>query len=227
MVVECGDAHAGHFCEIFDAQRLGIVGADPGDGFCRAVALISEGGNGAEASAAGSAEDAVNDFALDEVTQEWNVLRLVEQVYQAAAGIEQFGGGLAGGHAGTIRRRGAGLNFFLAEKFADDLHIEFEDETEVGEAFTGFEHVADDGQIERGEQVAGGVEDESGAGEGGALAALRDYGQAGLVGAAGRGGGCGTAAQAQAGNRGCYILSRPSKKGNFARQFPAQFGSSL
>ena len=66
------------------------------------------------------------------------------------------------------------MNFFLAEKFADDLHIELEDETEVRNAFAGFEHVADDGQIERREQVARLVEDKGGPGESGALAALRD-----------------------------------------------------
>ena len=53
------------------------------------------------------------------------------------------------------------MNFFLAEKLTDDLHIEFQDETEVRDDFTGFDHVADDGQIERREQVVRPVDDKS------------------------------------------------------------------
>ena len=68
MMVQRGDSHVGDFREIFDAQRLGVVGADPGDGFGGAVALISECCDRAETGALRSAKDAVNDLALNQAT---------------------------------------------------------------------------------------------------------------------------------------------------------------
>ena len=87
MVVQRGHAHAGDVGEILDAQRLGKIRFDPGDGFRGAVALIAERGDGAETDAFGSAKNAVDDFALNQAGKKWNVLRIVQQIHEAAAGI--------------------------------------------------------------------------------------------------------------------------------------------
>ncbi len=75
MMVQRGDSHAGDFREIFDAQRLGVVGPDPGDGFCGAVALISESCNRAKARPLRPAKNSVNDLALNQAAEKRNVLR--------------------------------------------------------------------------------------------------------------------------------------------------------
>jgi hypothetical protein len=41
MVVQRGDTHARDLCEIFHPERLHVIRPDPGDRFCRPVALIS------------------------------------------------------------------------------------------------------------------------------------------------------------------------------------------
>src|SRR5271168_88652 len=107
------------------------------------MALIAKRGNGAKARAFRSAEDAIDNLALNQATQKGNVLGGVQQVQEAAAGIEQLGRGLAGGHGGTFRRRFLRENLVPAEKFSDYLHIELEHETEVGHLLTGLDHVAD------------------------------------------------------------------------------------
>ena len=77
------------------------------------------------------------------------------------------------------------MNLFPAQEFSNHGHFELEYEGEIGHLFAGFNHIADDGQIERGKQIARFIKDERGFGEGSSLAALRDNGEAWLV----RGGG--------------------------------------
>lgn len=118
------------------------------------------------------------------------------------------------------------MNFFPAEEFSNDRHFELEYETEIGHLFAGFNHVADDGQIEGRQQVARLIKDERGFGEGGSLAPLRDDGKAWLV--------CGSGwrrwgrptSEKQTGNSGCYSLLRANERGNFSRQLFAQFAGS-
>jgi hypothetical protein len=87
--------------EVFDLERVMVVGADPGDGFGGAVALFAEGGNGAEAGAFFTAEDAVDEFLLKERGKNGNVGRSVEQMKEPAAGVEKFRCGGGYGHAGV------------------------------------------------------------------------------------------------------------------------------
>ena len=96
-MMQGGYAHAGHGCELFDAQGFGIVEAEPFDCFGGAVALLAERGDGAEMLSLRGMEQAVDDFALDQVAEEWNVLRGVEQVDEARTCIEEFDGGGADG----------------------------------------------------------------------------------------------------------------------------------
>jgi len=73
-------------------------------------------------------------------------------------------------------------------------------------------YVADDRQIERGEQVARLVEDEVGSAEICLLAALRDDGEAWLLGGGGGSRGNGAAAEQQAGNVSYQSLSGANEK---------------
>jgi len=68
------------------------------------------------------------------------------------------------------------MNLFPAEKFSNDRHFELEYESEIGHFFAGLNHIADDGQIEGGKQIARFIKDERGFGEGGSLTALCDDG---------------------------------------------------
>jgi hypothetical protein len=70
-------------------QGLGVVGSKPCDGAYGAVAEVARGCDGAEAFALRSAEDAVEDFALDEMTEERYVLGNIEKIDQSGAGVEQ------------------------------------------------------------------------------------------------------------------------------------------
>ena len=119
------------------------------------------------------------------------------------------------------------MNFFTGQEFADYGHFEFENERKIRDLFAGLDDVADDRQIERGEQVARLVEDEVGAGEVGLLAALRDYGEAGLVGGGGGRGGSGAAAEKQAGNAGDQALLGANEKGNLGGELFEQFRGAI
>ena len=126
-MVQGGYAHAGHGCEFFDAQGFGIVEAEPLDCFGGAVALLAERGDGAEMLSLRGMEQAVDDFALDQVAEEWNVLRGVEKVHEAGTCVEEFDGGGAYGHSARFGGFFAQRKFLLAEDLADGRHLEAED----------------------------------------------------------------------------------------------------
>src|SRR5271157_4183626 len=119
------------------------------------------------------------------------------------------------------------LNLLPAQKLADYRHFELEHETEKGHLLACLDYVADDWQIERGQQVARLVEDKRGSGEVCPLATLRDHGQARLVGRCGRCRGGGPPGEQQAGNVGYQSLFGPNEKGNLASQLGAQFARSV
>jgi hypothetical protein len=223
MMMQGAEAHAGDFGEFFDAERLGVVAADPGDCFGGAVALVARGRDGAEAAAFGAAQDAVDDFALNEGAEKRDVLRFVEEIDEAAASVEKFGSDLAGDHGAAVGRSFGDLDFFLTEKFADDGHVEFERHGEAGLGFASFDDLADDGEVDGGEQVFGFAVKVRRAAEVDALAALGHDGDAGLVGhrAGGRGGGA--AMEGKVGNGGCPIHFRADESGDFAGEFGAEF----
>ena len=75
MVVQRGYAHARDLREIFHAQRLRVVRPDPGDGLRRPVALISQRCNRSQPRALRSAQDSVDDLALNQSAQKRNVSR--------------------------------------------------------------------------------------------------------------------------------------------------------
>ena len=69
MMVQRGHAHSRDFREIFHSQRLGVVCPDPRDGFCGAMALISQRCDRAQARALRPAKNSVNDFALNQTAE--------------------------------------------------------------------------------------------------------------------------------------------------------------
>src|SRR5689334_12636211 len=98
-----GDTHAHHFGQFLHTKRLGVIRADPGDRFRSPLTLFAERGDGAKARTHGSAEDAVDNLALDEIAEEWDILRLIQEVHQTATGTEELDGGLGRRHATRIR----------------------------------------------------------------------------------------------------------------------------
>ena len=89
-----------------------------------AVAEVARGCDGAEAFALRSAEDPVEDLALDKMTEERYVLGSIEKIDQPGAGVEQADGGFAD-------RDSAGLyggcrlgKIFAAEDLAHGGHVE-------------------------------------------------------------------------------------------------------
>jgi hypothetical protein len=60
VMMKGGHAHARDFCETFHSQRLRIIRPDPGDRFCRPVALISQRCNRSKACSHRTAKDSVD-----------------------------------------------------------------------------------------------------------------------------------------------------------------------
>ena len=89
-------------CEIFHTQRLRVVCLDPRNCFCRPVALISQCCDRPKACALRSPKDSVNDLALNQFTQNGDVLRRIQQVHESAACVEEFHCGFTGRHGGTV-----------------------------------------------------------------------------------------------------------------------------
>ena len=84
-----GHAHPRNFGEFFHAQRLGIVGAQPGNGFRRAMTEIAGGGDGAEAFALRCLQNPVDDFRFDQVTEKRYVLGSFKQIDHSRHCAEQ------------------------------------------------------------------------------------------------------------------------------------------
>ena len=134
-MMEGGDAHLGHRGQIFDAQRLGVVCLEPTDGLGGAVALLAQRGDGAQVAAKRATEDAIDDFALHEAGEEWDVAGGIEQVEEAAASTEEFRRGFADGQAARAERGFGGEELVLAEDLAYRGHLELENQGEERLAF--------------------------------------------------------------------------------------------
>jgi hypothetical protein len=175
MMMERRYAHTGHVGEIFDAERPGIIRSDPGNGFGRAVALLSQRGDRPQARAFGATQDPVNDLALNQAAEKRNVLRAAEQVHEAAAGAEELRRGFAGGHCRAAGSRFRHRNFLTAEKLSHHGHLELERQNQAGLRLARIDHAADHRQIDSGKKESRGIVDENIAAEFHALPALRDH----------------------------------------------------
>ena len=113
-------------------QGLGVVGAKPGDGACGAVAEVARGCDGAETFALRSAEDAVEDFALDKMAEERDVLGSIEKIDQSGAGVEQADGGFANRDSAVLNGGCRLGKFFAAEHLAHSGHVETQNHESIG-----------------------------------------------------------------------------------------------
>ena len=90
LMMQGGYAHASHGGELLDAERFGVIQAEPFDGLRRAMALLPQGGDCAEMFSLRAAEQAIDDFALDQAAEEWNVAGRIEKVHEADTRVEEF-----------------------------------------------------------------------------------------------------------------------------------------
>ena len=81
MMMQGGHTHPRHAGQFVQAHRFSIVVPDPRDGFRSPVALISYGRDRSKASTRRTAQEPVDDLALNEGSEEGDVLRCRQQVY--------------------------------------------------------------------------------------------------------------------------------------------------
>src|SRR6266568_4901470 len=84
LMMEGGNAHPCGRCEVFHMQRLGKVGSQPGNSSCCPLTKIATRREGAESFCLRRLKDAVQDFTLDQVAEERNVLRRLKKIKQPA-----------------------------------------------------------------------------------------------------------------------------------------------
>ena len=94
-MVERGYSHSRNLRKFLHVQRLGVVGPEPGDGSCRSVAQVACRGDGAQPFSLRGAQDAVDDFTLDQVAEKRNILGSLEKLDQPRAGTQQTDGRFA------------------------------------------------------------------------------------------------------------------------------------
>ncbi len=148
VVMQRGYTHLRHGSEIFNAERLGVIHAQPGDGLGGAMALLAQRGNGAQMIALRTAEQAKDDFALNEAAEERYVAGRVEKIKEPRACVENFDRCDADGHTDGFGRFLRWRKFLLAEDAADIGHVELEVEAKHRARGRSRDHLTDDGQIE-------------------------------------------------------------------------------
>jgi len=116
------------------------------------------------------------------------------------------------------------MELVLREDLADGGHLKLEDQAEEGFFFSGGDDLADDGEIDGGEEKVFAVADMDGFADVDALLALKEDDETGLVRGGGAGGGGGAAVKAEAGDGGGGVALCDGVGGNFACEFGADFG---
>src|SRR4051794_15770756 len=90
-MVECRDAHARNTRQFLHVEWLGVVGPKPRDRSRCSVAQVAPRRDRMEALPLWTSENAVGDFAVDQGTEEWYVLRSIQKIEQPAGGVQQAG----------------------------------------------------------------------------------------------------------------------------------------
>ena len=90
LMVERRDAHARGGGQLVHAERLGVVGSEPLDSLCGAVALLAQRSDGAEMLSLRASQQPEDDLALNQAAEERDVFRRVEQVDEATTCVEQL-----------------------------------------------------------------------------------------------------------------------------------------
>jgi len=114
------------------------------------------------------------------------------------------------------------MNLLQAEQLTNRSHFQFEEKHKAGPLFSCFDHSADDGQIDGGQEVPGPVIDEGVLPESNMLLALGDHGDARLVCRGTQIGRSSSSVETQTGDF-CYaLLCRAYQRGNPASQVGGQ-----
>src|SRR6266568_4659819 len=116
------------------------------------MALLSQGCDGAEMLSLGTAKQSVDDFPLDQAGEKRNVLGHIEKIHEAGTCVEEFEESDTDGHAARISRFLAHMKLLLRENLPDQRHFEFEQQAEHRLLLGGGDHLADNRQIDGGQQ---------------------------------------------------------------------------
>ena len=73
------EEHARHRRQFLNTQRLGVIHPEPFNRLGGTVALLTEGCNSTKMLSLRAAQQAIDDFALDQVAENWNVLRRIDE----------------------------------------------------------------------------------------------------------------------------------------------------
>ncbi len=157
LMMQSRYAHARHGGEFLNAQRLSVVAPEPLDYLGGAMALLAERCDGAKMLSLRAAQQPVDDFTLDEIAEEGNVLRRIEKVNKAGSRLEKLERSDADSHGACIGALPAEVKLRLRVDFANRRPLKLENHTKHGHFFRRRGYLAENGQIDRGEQEVAAV----------------------------------------------------------------------
>src|SRR5215472_14140218 len=146
-MMKSGNTHAGYFGQLLNAQRARVICAQPRNGFGGSLAQVSGRGDGAKALALRSLQDPVNELALDQVFEEWNVSGSVKQLDEAQTRAQEPRGCAAYGEASPLTRSQHLGKVLTTDHIAHRLHIEEQPHGKLRDALRGLDNLALDRQI--------------------------------------------------------------------------------
>lgn len=153
VLVQRGLAHGHRGRQFVDGHRTLEVLVDPVNGAGDPMRLTALDRRVAQAAALVAAEQEIQDFLLDQRRQNRNVLRTFDQARQTQHGIlqarRQDADAEAARRAGDRRERGR----HPVHQFGDFQRIEVERQAQVGLFRRGGDHLPDQRQTDRGDQV--------------------------------------------------------------------------
>src|ERR1700739_608322 len=227
LMVQRRYAHARHGGKLFNTQRLAVVGPQPLDSLGGTMALLSQGGDGAEMFALRTAQQSINDFALDEAAENGNVFRRVHKIDEPGTCVEQFEGCDTDGHAACVGGVVALMNLLLGENYAHRRHLEFENQPQERLLFCCSDDLADNGKIHRSQKEVRPIANVDCLAHVDALLSLQKDNQAGFVGRRGAGSRDRTTVEAKARYSSACVPFLQGTIGNLASQLSAHFNYAL
>ncbi|VTZ61716.1 conserved hypothetical protein [Sinorhizobium medicae] len=156
MVMQRGNAHADAACEVFDAQRPGIMLFQPGDRTADLVRLALRCRHLSELGAVRPEQQPVKEFLFDQRQEHRNVVRSVEEPQQPKRRVLEIGCKLAHRHAA---RRACGFRSPVAdgvEQRRNPRRIDLESHAEIGFFGRRERYLRENRQVDRGQKVVGG-----------------------------------------------------------------------
>jgi hypothetical protein len=111
------------------------------------MAEIARGCDGAEAFSLRSSENAVDNFALDQMAQERDVLRGFKKIDQPGAGVEQTDRRLPYSNSARLSGDRKFRKIFSAGDLPHGRHIEAQKHGEQGDFFRSFDDLTHSGNI--------------------------------------------------------------------------------